>query len=336
MTTTCFIPLLGKRLRATELNNCGAVYSGAQQVTTDGFTSISLTSEVEDGTEIIVRKASGALCVNEKLADSFKRFTVEIHFCGVNPSLLAIVSNAEEYVDGTGNVIGFTVPEGEIAKWFSLELWTGLTGQACEPGTEEASGYMLLPFVVAGVLGDLEITGEDAIDFSITGAATKGGNQWGVGPYGVVKGTGSVVNEVQTVTITGTPTGGTFSLTYGGATTPALPYNATAAAVQTALRALSSIGSTGVTVTGGPGPGTPYVVTFGGTLGGINVPLIVAVGTFTGGTTPAIAVVQTTAGSGGAAKLPTAVDPFDHLLMIETAVAPPPSACDPAAVPATE
>jgi hypothetical protein len=228
MATHCFIPLLGKRIRVTPLDSCGAIPAGAEYVATDGFVTVTLSSEVEEGTEIIVRKASGALCVNEKMADSFKRFTVEIDFCGVNPSLLSIVSNAVPYEDGD-DVIGFTVPEGEIAKWFSLELWTGLSGAACEPGAEEASGYMLLPFVVAGVLGDIEIGGEDAITFSLTGASTKGGNAWGVGRYNVVM--------------------------------------------------------------GGVGDNTP-------------------------------------------SPLPVAVDPFDHLLLIDPALAPPPVACDPVGVPA--
>ena len=49
--------------------------------------------------------------------------------------------------------------------------------------------------------------------------------------------------EIQTFYIT-EATGGTFTLTFGGQTTsPALPYNATVSQVQTALNALSSIGS---------------------------------------------------------------------------------------------
>lgn len=192
-TTHCLIPLLGKRIRATTLDNCGRVPAGATYVATDGFVTVKLSSEVEEGSEIIVRKASGALCVNEKLADSFKRFTVEIEFCGVNPSLLSIVSNAKPVTDASLDVIGFSIPEGMIAKWFSLELWTGLSGAACPTGTDEMSGYMLLPFVTAGVLGDIEIGGEDAITFSITGAYTKGGNSWGKGPYQVVKTTGGAL-----------------------------------------------------------------------------------------------------------------------------------------------
>lgn len=332
MATKCIIPLLGKRLRVTELDNCGGVFAGAMQVSTDGFVSITLSSEVEEGTEIIIRKASGALCVNEKMADSFKRFTIEIDFCGVNPSLLALVTNAEEYVVGS-DVVGFTVPEGEIKKWFALELWTGLSGVVCAPGTEEASGYILLPFVTAGVLGDIEITGEDGITFQMTGASTKGGNQWGDGPYNVYQGGGTAVNEVQTITVTGTPTGGSYTLAFGGQTTATIPYNATATQVQNALRALSTIGPTGVNVTGGPHPGTPVVVTFVGNLAGRNVPALVATGAFTGGSSPAVAVATTTPGRSAAGPLPEPIDPFDHLLMIETTIAPPPEACDPAPVP---
>lgn len=104
-------------------------------------------------------------------------------------------------------------------------------------------------------------------------------------------------NEVQTVTITGTPTGGTFTLTFNGATTAAIAYNATAAAVDTALELLSTIGTNGVTVAGGPGPGTPYTVTFSGTtLAAQDVPQMTAAGSFTGGTSPTIAVTTTTPG----------------------------------------
>lgn len=70
---------------------------------------------------------------------------------------------------------------------------------------------------------------------------------------------------VQVITIFDYP-GDTFYLTFGGQTTPALSSTADAAAVQTALQALSSIGSGNATVTGNVGG--PYTVTFAGTLAG--------------------------------------------------------------------
>lgn len=331
MTTHCFIPLLGKRLRATELDACGLTLTGGRYIATDGFITISLSSEVEDGTEIIVRKANGSLCVNEKMADSFKRFTVEIEFCGVNPSLLSIVSNAKPYLDYAGDVAGFTVAEGEITKKFALELWTGLSGQACLPGmTDEASGYMLLPFVSAGVLGDIEVGGEDAITFSISGAYTKSGNQWGVGPYNVVR-NNATTNEVQTITTTGVPTAGTFTLAFQGRQTAAIPYNASAAQVESALEALPGgvLAPADVTVTGGPLP-AGVVVTFGGRYSGRDIPTMATTSALTGGTTPTVAVAATTQGLPGVPRqLPTALDPFDHLLLVDTALTPPPSACEP-------
>jgi hypothetical protein len=74
-------------------------------------------------------------------------------------------------------------------------------------------------------------------------------------------------DEQQTVTIDAT--GGTFTLTYSGQTTGAIAYNATAAAVEAALEALSNIPENGVEVTGNAGG--PYTVKFRGTLGKQNV-----------------------------------------------------------------
>lgn len=182
MATHCFIPMLGKRIRATELDICGAVTAESMAVVTDGFITLSLSSEIEEGTEILVRNASGALCVNEKMNDSFKRFTLEMEFCGVNPDLLSIVTNAETYEDYAGDAAGFVVSEGEMEKKFALELWTGMSGVECATGGgTEASGYLLLPFLQSGVLGDITVDGENAITFSVTGAFTRGGNAWGAG-----------------------------------------------------------------------------------------------------------------------------------------------------------
>ncbi|RJO72981.1 hypothetical protein D5S18_22160 [Nocardia panacis] len=102
-------------------------------------------------------------------------------------------------------------------------------------------------------------------------------------------------NEKQTVSITGTPTGGTFTLTYKGKSTTALVYNATAAQVQAALAGLSTIGAGNVAVAGTPG--ASYVVSFQGALAATNLPVMTASSSFTGGTSPSIAVAETTAGA---------------------------------------
>ncbi len=108
--------------------------------------------------------------------------------------------------------------------------------------------------------------------------------------------TGTPTNEVQRVTITGTPTGGSFTLTFNGQTTAAIAYNAAASAVQSALEALSNVASGDVTCTGGPLPGSFVTATFGGQYAATNVPAMTATGSLTGGSTPAVAVTTPTEG----------------------------------------
>lgn len=186
MATKTITPIRGKRIRVTQLDDCGNLTPTSLQIVTDGFVTVSLSAQVEDGTDIQVRKASGALCINEKGNPTFTGFDVEIEFCEVNPSLISFVTNAEDYEDYAGDIAGFTVAEGEITGKFALELWTGMAGVACGDDGDEASGYMLLPLVNAGTLGDVEIGGEDAITFSLSNSSTRGGNTWGVGPYNVL------------------------------------------------------------------------------------------------------------------------------------------------------
>lgn len=105
-------------------------------------------------------------------------------------------------------------------------------------------------------------------------------------------------NEIQTVTITGGPTGGTFTLTYAGQTTAGIPYNATPAQVQAALRLLSNIAPAGVKATGTALPAGSVAVEFVNQLGGTDVAAMTANSAgLTGGTTPTAVVTQTTAGA---------------------------------------
>lgn len=116
---------------------------------------------------------------------------------------------------------------------------------------------------------------------------------------------GGGTNEVQRITITGTPTGGSFRLTFNGETTAPIPYNATAAQVQAALLQLASVpDGTSVLAGGGPLPGSFVTVTFQGLLGGLDVPQMTVTDALTGGTTPATAITTTTAGVVGTGGKP--------------------------------
>lgn len=130
---------------------------------------------------------------------------------------------------------------------------------------------------------------------TVMAVITVGAEAGKIGPF-----QGAGTNEVQVVTISGSPTGGTFTLTFQGETTAAIAYNATAAAVKTALVAASAdLTADDITVTGSAGG--PWTITFVGTAeGGQDQPAITATGSLTGGTTPSIAVSTSTAGVAGA------------------------------------
>lgn len=102
------------------------------------------------------------------------------------------------------------------------------------------------------------------------------------------------VPATDVVTIGGTPTGGTFTLTItaGGVTTTTNPaFNAAASAVQTAVQALSNVGAGKATVTGSAGG--PYTFVFDNSLGAVTVG-----GSITGltGGAPTFAVAVTAPG----------------------------------------
>lgn len=103
-------------------------------------------------------------------------------------------------------------------------------------------------------------------------------------------------NHETTFTLTGAPTGGTFTLTYSSQTTAALPYNATAAQVQTALEALSNIDEGEVDVSGGPLLSAPIVVKYYGKLVGVVTNPTVTP-SFTGGSTPTLTPTSSVTGA---------------------------------------
>ena len=110
-----------------------------------------------------------------------------------------------------------------------------------------------------------------------------------------VKFTDTITDEVQTLTVTGAPTGGTFTVTYSGQTTGTSAYNASAATVQTALEGLSNIAAGEAVVTGSAGG--PWTVTFAGTLADTNVDAMTTdAALLTGGSTPDVVVATSTAG----------------------------------------
>jgi hypothetical protein len=107
------------------------------------------------------------------------------------------------------------------------------------------------------------------------------------------EGNPSATDEVQTVHINGSPTGGTFTLTFQGQTTAGIVYNASAADLKTALEALSNITAGDLTVILS---GTTYTVTFGASVGGMDLAQKMGdASSVTGGAVPAVTTQEATA-----------------------------------------
>lgn len=161
-------------------------------------------------------------------------------------------------------------------------------------GTREAP--IFIPKASIASDDDVEVDPENFLEFPIKATILGVSGQSLMQFFGTDL--GLLSNEVQTVAITGTPTGGTFTLSFAGQTTGTIAYNAAASAVASALAALTVVGgSANVAATGGPLPGSSVTVTFQGALAGQDVPQMTGSATgLTGGTTPAVTVTTGTPG----------------------------------------
>lgn len=187
MATKCFPVVRGKRLRATRLDSCGNPVPPETEdafVVTKGFVSVALTAEIEEGDDHFQKNADGEICYQDKSKDSFKRWTIELTLCGVDPALWELLGNATLETDWNGDTVGIRGYEGSNPAAAAIEVWTGIPGEDCFPNTPASYGYLLLPFVEPGVLGDMTIENGGA-DFTLSGH-TRGGGGWGIGPYPVV------------------------------------------------------------------------------------------------------------------------------------------------------
>ena len=181
---------------------------------------------------------------------------------------------------------------------------------------------------VAGYNGQFTISGVNAATNTFTYTDTNTSLAASFGGTAVVP-TSLTIGGLNSITETVTlpaATGGTFKLSVNGQTTTALAFNATAAQVQSALSALSTVGTNNLSVTAS-GNGGPYSVTFTGTpansppvLSGTPVlppvPVITATSSLTGtvaGATIGIATTGVNAIAGPDITSPNGAFPLDKV-----------------------
>jgi hypothetical protein len=178
----------GRTMRVTAVDGCcSPAYGEDAQVVTDGFVSVALTANINTPDEIVITNANGKTCVRDTGCPEFQGYGVEITFCEVSPCLFSLVTGQPTVLNAAGDVVGFRMNSSVSVcdQGFALEVWMGVPGVACT-GDAGGYGYLLLPCLQGGVIGDFTIENA-AITFTVTGANTKDGNGWGYGPYQVVE-----------------------------------------------------------------------------------------------------------------------------------------------------
>lgn len=194
MPTQIIKPFRARTMRLTRLDPCCTPPDGGTPcsvIVMDGFLTVTLTADVEDGEEFVTKKASGDLCVNERLPDALKRLDASIELCEIDPEAVEMLTGWPLALDSEGDSVGFDVIEGINDAEVAIELWTGISGQDCDPEVGERFGYLALPCLQGVTLdGDLAFA-QEPTEVTLAGR-TSSQHAWGSGPFAVEDdGTGS-------------------------------------------------------------------------------------------------------------------------------------------------
>lgn len=286
--------------------SAGTVETAVQALSTIGSGNCSVSKSSDSNDDTYVLTINGALAgttiatavVTLTSAKAIIRTTQQGSATGTiqNEIQTLDVGSFDGVSPGPNVVITFNGQSTGGGAFFTSTTAAGLKGQL-----EALSNITSVNVTRTGAVFTIEFTGAD-------GSANQ--PQITVGDYSAGtathtptvtttpgSGSGSAVNEQQTVTLTGVPTGGTFTLTFDGQTTSAIAYNASSATVDAALEALSNIGAGDITVTGSAGG--PWTVEFGNAMAATNQPQMTANGaSLTGGSGQSIAVAEVTASAG--------------------------------------
>lgn len=188
IATKCFSSLQGQCLRVTRLDQCCRPPSSGTPnsfVVSDSFITLSLTAELEEPDEFVVKLANGKLCINEIGCATLKRYTVEVTLCQANPSMFEIMGGVNTVLDFNGDIVGYEIDQdlGRCGK-FSLEFWTRVPQDQCAAGGFTQYLYWLLPCLQNGRVGDVTIE-NGPLEFSFTADAIPS-STWATGPFNVV------------------------------------------------------------------------------------------------------------------------------------------------------
>lgn len=174
-------------MRLTLLDECGTVVeSDTSTLVASAFVSVTWTPNYAEAEEITQVDADGALCVDDQGDPALRWLDLTVVVCVVDPDMINLITGDPVVVDdaATPNTVGFRINAGLTGTAnFALELWSGVTGQACTTAGFPAYGYWLFPWVKDARWGETVVqNGALVLTFE---ARAVFNSDWGVGPYNI-------------------------------------------------------------------------------------------------------------------------------------------------------
>lgn len=187
MADQCFAQVRGSVIRVTRLDSCGNPDPGQSAVVVSKrISTVTIDEVTEDGTNIRERNFGDELCIVDDAFTSIIGYTADITLCGVDPALISLMTGQAVVQNAAGDVVGFDASTdiNLDSFGFSLEVWSRIAGTSCDASGNRPWGYTVFPFLKGGRLGGFSFE-NGPVQFTISGAQTRDGNGWGVGPFDV-------------------------------------------------------------------------------------------------------------------------------------------------------
>ena len=251
----------GKDINVVASNNTAAT------LVADFVTAIS-ASRIPEWREVTATAASGVLTLTSRTAGI--PFKVSALVGGFEQSGAIVITVANQPTGGTWNFDAGDYGDDDIAYNASASTVQTSMDSLFGSGNTTVTKYNSGTRVIYQIDFTGTFTGEAVPGVTVSYANLTGGNA-AVAISGVQEAVAGT-SEVQVVTFYGSPSGGSSYWTFEGVTSAAIAHNASAATVQSTLRAMSSIGSGNIAVSGSSGG--PYTCTFQGALAHKDVSLL--------------------------------------------------------------
>ncbi|HSX97268.1 MAG TPA: hypothetical protein VLG91_07735 [Streptomyces sp.] len=189
MAVECVSLSRGKMLRLTKLDECGAPVLGPNStLVTKAFVSGTITPNYQEPEEITQADANGDRCIDDQSDVSLRWLDISLIICTLDPTMINLITGDPLVLNDNTipDTVGFRM-DADLSGTanFAMELWSGVTGQACTVGGFPKYGYWLFPWVKDARWGEWVIQ-NGALTLTFTARAVFGGG-WGVGPYDDVR-----------------------------------------------------------------------------------------------------------------------------------------------------